>query len=318
MTTRIEFVLSQAVACGMLAPSRFDTRPWSLKVRGQSIELRLDRTRALPVVDPVARELIMSCGAALENIKLALRHSGYDPHVELMPSASNPDLLARVELGQHREPTPFTELVYAQIRGPHLTDETTPTPIRGHLLSLLEGAAESTDAWLRPLSDREEREIVSDLVAESVELRAGDWSYRREIAGLLRSTGRPTRRRWSMIPPSITPVVIRWLPWGGARARRARTLVREAPLLAVLGTRGDAPRDWLAAGAALQLMHLVAASRQVVMSVINEPVELAGHRARLRDVVRTTGFPQVVLRIGYASSDTGSPRNGARARADER
>lgn len=307
MTTRIDFVLSQAVACGMLAPSRFDTRPWSLKLHGESIELRLDRARALPVVDPVARELIMSCGAALENIELALRHSGYDPQVALFPSGSNPDLLARVELGPRREPTPFGELVYAQIRRPPLTDRTAPVAVHAHLLSLLEGAAESTDAWLRPVTEAEQREIVSELVAESVEVRAGDWSYRREVAGILRtaSSMRPPRRRWSALPVSLTPAVVRWLPWGGTRARRAKRLVREAPLLAVLGTRGDTPRDWIAAGAALQLVRLVAAAKGVVVTSFNEPVEVAGQRLRLRDAIRTSGFPQLVLRIGFATKSRG-------------
>lgn len=60
MTNRIDFILSHAIACGMLAPSRFGTRPWPLKSSGRSIELRLDRDRVLPVVDPVARELVMS------------------------------------------------------------------------------------------------------------------------------------------------------------------------------------------------------------------------------------------------------------------
>jgi hypothetical protein len=42
-------------------------------VTGDGVELFADRTRALSVVDPDDRELTMSCGAALSQLRLAIR-----------------------------------------------------------------------------------------------------------------------------------------------------------------------------------------------------------------------------------------------------
>jgi nitroreductase len=49
----------------ILAPSSHNTQPWLFRVQDNVIDLRADRTRGLPVVDPLDRELMMSCGAAL-------------------------------------------------------------------------------------------------------------------------------------------------------------------------------------------------------------------------------------------------------------
>jgi nitroreductase len=60
----------------VLAPSNHNTQPWHFNVDGDCLTLCADRTRALPVVDPSDLELIVSCGAALFNLRVALRRCG--------------------------------------------------------------------------------------------------------------------------------------------------------------------------------------------------------------------------------------------------
>ena len=50
----------------------------------------------MPALDPDGRELIMSCGAALHHLRLAIRAMGYGALVQTFPEADKPDLLARV------------------------------------------------------------------------------------------------------------------------------------------------------------------------------------------------------------------------------
>ena len=70
---KLRFLLNYAV----LAPSGHNTQPWLFKVRNSEVELYTDRTRGLPVVDPEDRALVISCGAALFNLRAAVRHFGY-------------------------------------------------------------------------------------------------------------------------------------------------------------------------------------------------------------------------------------------------
>src|SRR5262249_56552844 len=50
-------------------------------------------------VDPIGREMLISCGAALFGLRLAVRSLGYRPVVELLPDPAHLRLLARVTLG---------------------------------------------------------------------------------------------------------------------------------------------------------------------------------------------------------------------------
>src|SRR5205823_10175085 len=62
------------------APSVHNTQPWRFTVTGQAIDLYTDTSRQL-LEDPAGREMIISCGAALFGLRLAIRSLGYQPEV---------------------------------------------------------------------------------------------------------------------------------------------------------------------------------------------------------------------------------------------
>src|SRR5829696_6437516 len=73
------------VAAAGAAPSTHNTQPWRFVVEPDAIHLHLDPSRALPVIDPTGREARISCGAALLNLRLALRALDLEPVVTLLP-----------------------------------------------------------------------------------------------------------------------------------------------------------------------------------------------------------------------------------------
>src|SRR6266516_207255 len=86
------------IATAARAPSVHNTQPWRFRVGEYAIELYADQNRKLRV-DPLGREMIISCGAALFGLRLAVRSLGYLPVVELLPDPARLRLLARVRLG---------------------------------------------------------------------------------------------------------------------------------------------------------------------------------------------------------------------------
>jgi hypothetical protein len=95
---------------------------------------------------------------------------------------------------------------------------------------------------------------------------------------------------------------------GRSEARRDRALALDAPLLVALATRSDTPRDWMAAGQALQLVLLVAAAHGISASFLNQPLQVPAIRARFRSALGVSGFPQLILRMGYATTSLSTPR----------
>ena len=298
--------LAWAVPYAVQAPSSHNSQPWRFRVAGSSLELRADRTRALPVVDPHDRELTISCGAALRYLRAALRKAGEVPEVALLP-AEDEDVLARVSLTDRLEPLRQEKQDFWSMRKRRTNrGRFKPDPVPYELQALLADAAAAEGAALIVVEGDERRTELARLVAEGDRLQAADPSFRRELASWLHPSrshardGMPTSAA-GVSASSMGPFVVRRFDWGSGRAARDEQLALGSPALAVLTTPGDTPADWLAVGQALALVLLRATTEDLASSYLNQAVEVPGLRTRLAELV-DGGVPQLVLRLGYPVS----------------
>ncbi len=89
------------IATAACAPSVHNSQPWRFQVGEDCIELLSDpRRRAW--TDASGREMLISCGAALFGLRLAMRSLGFQPVVEQLPDPAQPRLVARVRPGRWR------------------------------------------------------------------------------------------------------------------------------------------------------------------------------------------------------------------------
>jgi hypothetical protein len=309
---KLRFILNYAV----LAPSGHNTQPWLFKVGDEEVELRADRTRGLPVVDPEDRALVISCGAALFYLRVAMRHFGYEDEVEVLPDPHDPDLLAHVRLGPDIAETEEERRLFEAIpkrrsnRGP-FEDKQVP----GRLLSALQAAAWEEGAWLHLVEAENAKHAIAELIAEGDRIQLADKRFRRELASWVH----PNRTRSRDGIPGYAfgfgdlmslagPFVIRTFDTDMGQAAKDRQLAEGSPVLAILGTEGDAPSEWLAAGQALARMLLRARAEGVWASFLNQPIEDAELRPRLRGAIGVDGYPQLLFRIGYGPEVRPTPR----------
>src|SRR6478609_2078153 len=71
------------------APSLHNTQPWAFTVQPRRILVHADPARQLPESDPTGRSLLISCGAALFNLRVAAAHLGMHPRVRVLPDSSD-------------------------------------------------------------------------------------------------------------------------------------------------------------------------------------------------------------------------------------
>jgi hypothetical protein len=309
---KLRFLLNYAV----LAPSSHNTQPWLFRIGGTQVELYADRSRALAVVDPEDRALIISCGAALHHLRVALRHFGYADEVKVLPDASDSDLLARVSLEKSRVPTEADNQLFQAItrrRTNRLPFENREVPAQ--LIAALQEAAKKEGAWLGTVDGDEARNAVADLIAQGDRTQGADRSFRRELAAWLhpnRSRSRDGMLGYAFgfgdLMSLAGPVIIRTFDWGNGQAARDRQLAQGSPVLAVLGTDADSPTGWLAAGQALSHVLLRASAEGVWASFLNQPIEVPELRPRLSALLSGPGFPQLLMRLGYGPEVQPTPR----------
>ncbi len=304
---RARWLIGRAV----LAPSSHNTQPWCFQVSGSTIDLGADRSRALPVNDPQGRELAISCGCALMNLRIAAASAGLGVQVQLLPEPGAPDLLARLRLSE--QSTPSAE--DAQLAGFLETRRTyrrrfAPRTVGESAVQQLIDGAKREGVHLTPLSSEDARRQAATLVAEGDAAQWASASWRRELAAWMH----PRRRGDGLTLPALAvPVarfVVRVFDMGDGIAAKNRRLAESSPLLAVLSTDGDSPRDWLLAGQGLERVLLAGCKLGLQASHLNQPVQVASLRRRLQNLTGG-GPPQILLRMGYPiAAVPPAPRRG--------
>jgi len=306
-----KFFLRYAV----LAPSSHNSQPWLFRLRNNTLELRSDRRRACPIVDPNNRELIMSCGCALFHLRCAMRHFGYLGPVEIFPNR-DPDFVARIGLRTQEDSCVEESMLFYAIPKRRTNRQPfTDDPVPGSLLIALQKAAEDEGAWLRILDDAERKAVVADLIAEGDRMQWANKAFRLELSKWIhpnRSLGRDGIPGFALGIDDLLscsgPLVVRTFDMGEGQAAKDHEVAIASPVLMVLGTDDDKPRDWVAGGQALARVLLRARVEDVWASFLNQPIEIPDLRVKLAALAGHAGLPQVVLRLGFGENVKPTPR----------
>jgi nitroreductase len=308
--------VARMLATAARAPSVHNTQPWRFRVTPHAIELYADPARKIHQ-DAIGRQMLISCGAALFGLRLAVRELGRVPAVALLPDPARPALLARVALGPE---APATELERRMLTAlPHRHTHRgafEAGPLPAGLLPGLQHDAFAEGANLALIEGPDGYPKLAALAAEAARKQAGNQAAREEI---LRWSRAPGSSRRDGVPANA------FFPAGGAPpgrlAQRDFDLERHLGLLpvpapddpppaatAVLITAGDLRIDWLRVGQALHRVLAHAATARVFASLSTEPLEFPVIRDLIRGRLALPGAPQMLLQFGLARASMATPR----------
>lgn len=302
--------LRDCLLAAIAAPSIHNTQPWRFRPRPGGVDVFADHSRRLAVLDPRGREVLISVGAALLNLRVAILAHGRIPVTRVLPMDGPPDLVARVEFGPATPVTSTVRMLAEAIprrhtnRRPYL-DASLPANV---VSELVEAAA--VEGGHLALADPPSREAILGLVRLAESLRRREPSYWRELSEWTRMS--PGRR--DGVPPeaygpwsAMETVPIR--DFGLVEPARRRTMeeFESEPTIATLYTASDSPRSWIQAGQSLERLLLTATVRGVATSLMTQPLEIPHLRAMLVDSAAAL-VPQVILRFGYGPPSAPTPR----------
>jgi len=303
------------IATAARAPSVHNSQPWRFRVSQDAIELWSDPRRRT-WSDASGRELLISCGAALFGLRLAVRSLGFQADVELLPDPGRLRLLARVRPGRALPMNALEARMMAAVphrhthRGPF-----EPVPLPRGLLPRLQNDVLREGAELALIPPGLGYERLARLAVSAA--RRGDLDPR----------ARATIRRWTRavsdpgrdgIPATaLTPrPALHMRP--GRLPQRDFDLDRNLGVLpadgtppavtAILLTRDDRRPDWLRAGQALHRMLLDAATEWVFASLYTQPLEDPVTRLLIPGRVGVPGHPQMILQLGRVTAAAATAR----------
>ncbi|PSL57336.1 nitroreductase family protein [Saccharothrix carnea] len=300
-----EETIAAAVALACRAPSVHNTQPWRWRLGDRSVHLYTDPSRQLPATDPRGADLLLSCGAALHHLRVALAALGWRAIVHRLPNPADPDHLAAVEFAR-REPTD-ADLAMAAAIPRRRTDRRrfssweVPRPV----LDLLAKRAAEEDAIAHEVVGTRDRFELATAIGEAAAVQDADPAYRSET------------RRWSGghanvdgVPAANAPsgapqhgdVRLREFPGGELIDKRMDEWDDDGGSLLVLATSSDDRLSLLRAGEAMSAVLLEATAAGLTTCPLSQPLEVAETRDRVRtDVLDGTSCPQILLRVGWAA-----------------
>jgi nitroreductase len=289
-----------ALSLAVRAPSVHNSQPWLWRVGPHSVHLYADPDLHLTKTDPDQRDLMLSCGIALNHCVVALAALGWQSKIHRFPNPSDPNHVAAIEL--HRQSPAEIDVALAAAIPRRRTDRrnfSRWTVPNGHIALMAARAARSGVKLLNVVDTTALKSIVQQAVRTHVddddylhELTA--WSGRHaSLAGV------PARNTTAPDPTAELP----------SRAFAGPTLAQppdttpgdDNAIVFALGTREDDELARLRAGEATSLVLLTATALGLASCPITEPLELEDTREAVRaEVFGLNEFPQMLLRVGWA------------------
>lgn len=302
------------------APSVHNTQPWHFTWSQKYFDIFADRSRLLARIDPDGRLLTISCGAAAYHAELAMRGLGWAVSTRLLPSADNPDHLARLTIeGADRSAPTAGEWALLQAVGERGSYRGNFTGrLSAPLLDELSAAVSGAGCRLYRIERSGQRDEVARLIRSANAALEVDADYYRELASWRRTDdaamdgippnalglGRAASAGVSF-PPRDFALDDRPMRTGASGLvnsssgpSKLESLGAEPDVLAIW-TAHDRPLDWLNAGRALSGLLLTATCAGAAAGLLDQPLEEEPARRRLRAALAVTGPVQALLRIGF-------------------
>jgi len=305
------------VAEAIWAPSVHNTQPWWFSTEGQRVSLYADAGRRLAVADPDGREMMISCGAALFTLRLALRSLGYIPRTRVLPDPAQPMLVAHVSWRERAAATDLEKRLRSQVRRRRThRGGFDAVPLSPDLLAALTKGAARDGATFRIIRDGGQRAVLAAAVDAAEQAIRLDSARVQELVMWASPPGSPRRdgvpstsysKRAEHTDPDFPGRdFAHGLGWGNPPLSSARS-PRIAGVVGLLCTADDRPADWVNAGQALQRVLLTAGTCGVAAALHSQPLELPWLRQLIRGKLGG-GHPQLLLRLGAVIQNEASVR----------
>ena len=288
-----------ALALASRAPSVHNTQPWRWRVGAESLHLYSDPDRQLPNTDPDGRDLILSCGAALNHCVVAWAAAGWRAKVTRLPNPADPDHLAVIEL--HPYAADAIDITLAAAIPRRRTDRrhysSWPVPVGD--IALMAARAARNGVTLCQVDDVEKlhtivAQSVWDHMTHDYLVELTEWSGRYASVAGVPARNAPKSDSRAKLPGRYFAGPALAMPPGSSAAD-------DNAVVLALGTRTDDRLSWLRAGEATSVVLLTATSMGLSSCPVTEPLETAETRKAVHsDIFGDSNYPQMLLRVGWA------------------
>lgn len=291
--------IEHAVRLAARAPSLHNSQPWRWQVDGDTLRLYTVPERMLPTTDPSGRQMLISCGAALDHLRAALAAEGWRLSATRLPDPVRPALLAAITFDRSEAVTD-ADRARADAIDRRYTDRLPfpPPPRWPEFEPALRSGPDAAGVAVDVLA-QDDHPALAHATALTGARRRYDSAYHAELhwwAGhVVGGTGVP---KTSLVSPAEHERVDigRQFPAAGTDTDAASDEDRAAVL--VLSTTGDTPGEHIRCGEALSAVLLDATAAGYATCPLTHLTEVPDSRTAVRRLIGGERLPQILVRVG--------------------
>lgn len=296
------------------APSGHNTQPWRFNFTENTISIKPNFVVALPVVDSGNRELYISLGCATENLLIATTHFGYQARIIQCDKAE-----IKIELiksSQAVKKNLFHQIEWRQTN----RNVYNGLKIKSEQLEKLQSL--SSDENLKtyfaeigsPLAD-----TLTQYIAKGNEIQMNNKAFREELLSWMRFNGKQVKASGDglsykvfgnpALPGMIAKPIVRQFLKPNTQNKGDRKKIASSSHLVLFTTKHNTVEEWIELGQLLQRFSLTTTELGIASAYCNQPCEVVSLANELQKLLPIEEeYPTLLLRIGYASPMSYSPR----------
>ena len=299
--------LSTLVTLACRAPSLHNSQPWQWVLADAALQLFAYPDRFEHRTMNTDREVLLSCGAALDHLQVAAVAAGWTPTVVRYPDPDNHNHLATVVF--HRaESTNEHARALGDAIAARRTDRLalgTPEPW-DDIKALLGSVVKSSVAHLDVIDDNGRPALADASRRTEADRKQRDETYEAELEWWTGYFGTNDAIPFTAMP-SVSEAahvdVAREFPAYGLGDRRPQ-LDRDHSKILVLSTYDDNPETMLRCGEVLSRVLLECTVIGLATCTLTHMIETHASREDIRRITGCHAEPQVLIRVGRAPQTT--------------
>jgi nitroreductase len=299
-------VLKKAVLLAGRAPSVHNSQPWRWVTEDDpeksAVHLFVDHRQTVPATDHSGREALLSCGAVLDHLRIAMAAAQYQTSITRFPDPSDPSHLATAEF------SPIDHVNEAQRHRARAmlrrrTDRLPFGPPAGwHLFEPVLRSTFDEDVVMLDVLSEDQRPCLVEASQLSEALRHDDPSYHVELqwwtSSFALTQGMPPTALLSVTERRRVDIA-RDFPIRSHQDRRPE-IAEDSSKVLVLSTPDDTRADVLRCGEVLSTVLIECTMAGMATCTLTHLIESKQSRDIVAGLTGRRGEPQVLIRVGTA------------------
>jgi hypothetical protein len=294
---------------GMYSPSRNNTRPWKIEVRGREIHVYADMSKRLDAVDPYNREMFISLGCVLANIEITAEYYDLSYSTYIFSGKITNNLVAIINFPSNKLPkTQYPVSLFHTIPIRYVNRSNyARLYIKKKDLDYIENSVN----WIEGISvyisnNQSTKNYLAELTFQAEQEQFDNTLFRQEMLHWIKTNnkreGLPLNAFHFSPVNNIVFSMYKNYNFGIDKEEFDKELIENSPYIGILMSESDSMEDWVSTGVAFQVLALCATSLGLAYHPMTSILELPYYRNKVRDLIESTKVPQMFFRLGYPSN----------------